>query len=150
LFAVVIVEEKEEVEAVGGRLEAMEAEAIAEACEVNAVISTELALLLVIRKSCTLSNLQTSEAVESVEDTEPRGDLREDVSSKEVEEWVSPPLELCGLPFPVDSRSRWTESHLWFAASKLSLAAMEVGTLSLILHCCKNFSVCRVFRVRRS
>ena len=118
LFAVVIVEE---VEATGPTclcdFNAEEAEAMA-ACEVNAVIRTELALLLVIRKSCTLSNLQTSELVlESVEDTEPKGDLREEVSSSEVEEWVSPPLELWGLPLPVDSRSRWTESHLWFAAS---------------------------------
>ena len=92
------------------------------ACEVKAFISTELAtaaaeaaeateaatgLLLVIRKSCTLSNLQTSEDVfESVEETEPSGLRLEDVSSSEVEEWVSPPLELWGLPFPVDSRSK--------------------------------------------
>ena len=91
-----------------------------------------------------------------MEDTEPKGLRLEDVSSSEVEEWVSPPLELWGLPFPVDSRSRWTESHLWFATSysllelEEELAAMLLGTFSLILHCCKNFSVCKVLRVRKS
>ena len=82
--------------------------------EVSAVIST-LVLLFDIRKSWTLeSNLHTSdvEDEESVEDTEPMGDRRDDVSSNEVEEWVSPPLELWGLPFPVESRSM-PASHLW-------------------------------------
>jgi hypothetical protein len=37
-------------------------------------------------------------------------------------------------------------------AAEATEAAPEatLGTWSLILHCCKNFSVCRVLRVRRS
>jgi len=55
--------------------------------EVRAVIRTLLELLLDIRRSCTLvRSLQTSEEEESVEETDPMGDLREEVSSREVEE----------------------------------------------------------------
>ena len=54
-----------------------------------------------------LKSLDTSEVVEeSVLETEPMGLRREEVSSKEVEEGVSPPEEDWGLPFPADSRSR--------------------------------------------
>jgi hypothetical protein len=82
------------------------------AWEVRAVIRTLLPFIL--RSWTVLKSLDTSEVVEeSVLETEPMGLRREDVSSKEVEEWVSPPEEDWGLPFPVDSRSRWAESHLW-------------------------------------
>lgn len=56
-----------------------------EGCDVRAVMRT---LLPFMRRSCTVDkSLETSEVVEeSVEDTEPMGDRREEVSSKEVEE----------------------------------------------------------------
>ena len=60
-------------------------------CEVKAVMRT---LFPFIRRSCTVDNsLETSEVEESVLDTDPMGLRLEDVSSNEVEEWVSPPLE---------------------------------------------------------
>ena len=60
-------------------------------CEVKAVIKT---LFPFIRRSCTLFIiLETSEFEESVLDTEPMGLRLDEVSSNEVEEWVSPPLE---------------------------------------------------------
>ena len=55
---------------------------------------TLLLLLAVILKSWTVvKSLQTSDELESVLETDPMGLRREEVSSNEVEEWVSPPLE---------------------------------------------------------
>ena len=128
---------------------------VAAAFDEAGAVSAFMSTLPFTRRSCAVSFWISLGPMDSVLETDPMGLLLETLSSMLLlDEWVS---DDWGLPFPADSRSishigwcwlmfksriGWWSSVIWFLC--------RPEPWPVILHCCRNFSVCKVFNVLRS